>query len=1175
LIILGFVTLITVLVVGLLFTTQLERTASNLAKSKVQAEVLADYTADLAMEKIREAITEGSQFGTSSYTTWASEPGRIHVFTVAQGTGEFTRRAFDLFSAMPGADDPNTADLNNVDLNKPSLSGVHPITGSRAGSMKIGWLNLLADPGLPASKDNQLVARVAYWVDDESAKVNINVADGSQRTATPATMAATKKYSYGFGTPSELSIAVLPGMDQTKAEAIAASAWEREFNSVNELSAVGANSPGISSGAVNNIAFDITHYNSSPDLNFMGEPRISLIYRPTAATGSTDGTARQNINVGPYVETQQNGGPGVPKGKVLDFVYPQPSQLPKPSYLPLVSDFLFLHTFSPGSGMRFSQTTSSAPTTTNNDYYVGKVITSYLDGTNLAGKPFTWPKFTGSNAQGFSGKYTTKQLDTLTLQMLDMVGKISFCDQSRPFTYPAFMLNGWLSNQPASGVGRGFLLNEVLIDATATEGDPFGYGAKIGDSEYSYPALSLRLTIETTFPEGFRGVPQSKPYDGAVEQLENYTGGYNTPGSVLNFYDAPIVFVSTSVPPPSPAPPAVIVEASQTGTKWMDQMLTVLDQDGNPAGIDLAGNARSMGVTGSPPVPILSVDSDQGKAALYHPYCIMPNGQYSGSALAVSVGDTSATRPFLRVQKANVEAAERAPGVYSAFNNYYPNYTYFGKPGSTSLRMVGGLNYWQRFGASSGYILQNFTPFDSPIIAMAQGAASSPPPLLSSTEKARVLETVLPIDFSLFVPGTGRYLLRTVDPLVSRFPGDWEQIPNPGSSDITMPILTGSGSTTAYYKKGGAASLDPFFPPATAVTKRATNFDGDNVGFRPSGGGDPLSIWMPNQDNRIPKQARFPSVGALFSIRTGLFPDPAVDLLPYRRQHGVPFRGLNMSPSDQASQQTDGGTSYPDWAMLDLFTVPFLPQKPYMDGQAEQPYRKLTAGGATIGRININNPSIPYPFAEGAPNNDPPERNSLQSLFFGLNPSNTYDGAGNPVYDTIDAAESKALADAIAAYQKTNGPFFMAGQIANVPEVAAFLYKGVKNASSISRNDLVRDTVGAITTRSNVFSIWVVAQTVTKNRVNSSYGAFEDRDTVTSTVRRRYLVERYIETGKDFVPGNAPSPFVTNTPNAYAYGNTASNPRWNGDAVNADYHPTLTYPLPYRWRILAVETYPF
>ena len=165
---------------------------------------------------------------------------------------------------------------------------------------------------------------------------------------------------------------------------------------------------------------------------------------------------------------------------------------------------------------------------------------------------------------------------------------------------------------------------------------------------------------------------------------------------------------------------------------------------------------------------------------------------------------------------------------------------------------------------------------------------------------------------------------------------------------------------------------------------------------------------------------------------------------------------------------------------------------------------------------------------------------------------------------TIDAAGSETLAKAISDYQAANGPFFMAGQIANVPAVASYLYTGVATAS-ISRNDIVRDTVGAITTRSNVYSVWVVAQTIKKKATNAGYDTFENGDKVTSEVRRHYLVERFLETGKDGVPGNAVASSAANTPNAY------SKTKPNGDDVDASYQPALTYPLPYRWRVIAAE----
>lgn len=1160
LVILAVVTLVTVLVVSLLLLTKFESSAASQAKGRSQVEGLANFVSELVTSRLEEAINQGGRFSGTSYTTWASEPGRIHVFTIDQATGSIISRAYDLFSGLPGPDNATTPELNNVDLNRPSLSGQYPVTGSRGGTMKVGWVNVLQDPNQPAGANNPIVGRFAYWVDDESCKVNVNTADGTQRNATPAQMAASGKYSYGFGTPSEIALGVLPGLDGAKAEAIAEFAWNSEFNSLEELTLSGNGATGIMDKTeLAEALFDVTYYNRSPDLNFMGEPRLSLVFRPGNATSSTPSTSRQNPQVGAYVITQAMGGPGVVYGKPLDFVYPQPGQLVKPSTV----DRLFLHTYSAGAGQLFSQ----GPTTANLDYYVGQLISAYLKGINLRGQNFSWPKFPGATTTKFTEKYTLRQLDSITLQILDTVGKITLCDQTRPYTYPGTMLNGWLSNQPVMGVARSLKLNEILINATALEVDSFGYGAVIGDSDYSYPSLRLQIAMETVLPEGFGGIPQSSPYDTAVQQWYNYTGGYDTPGT-LNFYDSPIIATTS---------PQRVIRQSQTGTMWMDRMLTVLDQDGLPAGVDLTGNPRSLG---NPAVPAnLVEDPDQAKAALYHPYCVMPNGRYSGSSLATSVNDTAPSRPALRILNANSANSERAPGVYSAITNNYAAVSYHGKPGATRLQIVGGLNYWIRFGNSYGYILPSFAPFDSALIAMAQGGpassgAAAPAPLLalSSTELARVMETVVPVNFSVSVPGTSQLLIRCADPLVNHFPGDWELIANPAANEITMPTttLTGGGRT-AYYKKGGTGALDPYFPPDGTITQRPTSFDGDNIGFRPSGGGDPLSVWLPTQDNRIPKQARFPSVGGLFSIRTGIFPDPDVATMPYSQQHGVAFRGLNFSPSTQASQQTEGGKSYPDWAMLDLFNVAFLPQKPFMEGAPEQSYRRLTNGGATVGRININNPVVPYPFSEGGPNTNPPQRHSLQALFYGLRPSRSYT---NDVadYETIDAAKSEALAKAVSDYQKANGPFFMAGEIANVPAIANYLYTGGKPMAT-SRNDLVRDTVGAITTRSNVYSIWVVAETIQKSpRNKTNFGIYEPGDQILTTTRRRYLVERYLETGPDFLPGNAPSPYVTGLPNGFAFGNTPTNARWNGDPVS-DYHPMMSYPLPYRWRTVAVNTY--
>jgi hypothetical protein len=156
------------------------------------------------------------------------------------------------------------------------------------------------------------------------------------------------------------------------------------------------------------------------------------------------------------------------------------------------------------------------------------------------------------------------------------------------------------------------------------------------------------------------------------------------------------------------------------------------------------------------------------------------------------------------------------------------------------------------------------------------------------------------------------------------------------------------------------------------------------------------------------------------------------------------------------------------------------------------------------------------------------------------------------------------MANAVQSYVASNGAFMMAGQLANVPEIADFTYRGVA-ANAQTRNDLFSKVVGATTTQSNTFSVWVVSQTIKKATGNTSYGTFEPGDQVTGEVRRRYLVERLIEPGKDGVPGNIKKVSATSTSLNDGVLNTAD------DLIYDDYHPAMTYPLPYRWRIVSVE----
>jgi len=415
--------------------------------------------------------------------------------------------------------------------------------------------------------------------------------------------------------------------------------------------------------------------------------------------------------------------------------------------------------------------------------------------------------------------------------------------------------------------------------------------------------------------------------------------------------------------------------------------------------------------------------------------------------------------------------------------------------------------------------------------------------------KAKLQEAVIPIPagFSIPIPSVETIWHGYVsDPLVNKFPADW--VVEANDNDATL-VTSGVTSSIAAESKDGA-----------------------NRGFKPSEGGDPLSLWMPRLDVAYPKQSRFPSVGALNYVRTGVAPD---DLsVPLPQQHGTPWRSLSFTPSASAGQATLNGT-YPDWAMLDLFTVPFLPQLPFRVGETAKPKRKLTSGGATEGKININNPAVPYPFSQTlsvAEQAQFPQRTApLEALFLNLRVNTGYavDAPEAPVFSIlsdalVDGQGGKVLDKLVQAIQsrvKSSGPFVLPGQIAELGEMDQFTYKGVA-AGAQSRNDLLKQVLGATTTQSNVFSIWVVAQTVRKRPTNQNYGEYEATDLVTSEVRRRYVVERYIDPGTDGLPGNA----ITPGPDGVV--------GTEDDPIDANYHPAMKPPFPYLWRIVSVEDIP-
>ena len=297
----------------------------------------------------------------------------------------------------------------------------------------------------------------------------------------------------------------------------------------------------------------------------------------------------------------------------------------------------------------------------------------------------------------------------------------------------------------------------------------------------------------------------------------------------------------------------------------------------------------------------------------------------------------------------------------------------------------------------------------------------------------------------------------------------------------------------------------------------------------------------------------------------------------YSSLHGTPFRLLNFnasSPSSLQQTQWPGSGSYPDWAMLDLFYVPssflspcspyevyagtnytavetdvgttsgifnYAPQVTYLNTNVvNNMYLYGTYGGATSGRINPNG-SVIYTTNANVPTPGITRTLPLGALLYGITYNQTISGPAvqvgtndfwTPSYTggtTLTGGAETNLAAAIASYLTTNtygpsggpAPLRMPGEICNVPAISALM--ATQNPQQ-TRNDLVRQIIGNLTTQSNTFSVWVAGQSIQKSKLNSNYGTYESGDQITANVRYHFIVERDLDPGIDGVYGNASSP---------------------------------------------------
>lgn len=1151
---LAIVVLVTIMVLGVLSVARLERASAHNTLENVRARGFSQMAADVTVANIREAISaaENTTSATNAVSKkfWASQPGRIAVFN-SDGTMD-SANTRDLFSTG--------ASTNVVDLNRATFSGRNPIipkgTNLTAPVMNVRWVNVLNDPLSPASSTNQIIGRYAYWVDDESTKININAADGTLKGTTN---------SFGAGTPPEVNLQALKEGVGTILSASATAIAQRSgiqtggtqslpFNSVREILQTSVGGAPLDADVYESNFSDLTFFSRTPELNLFGEPKIYLMQ-------VTPEAVPRNVMLGNYADTTWKNATtlGANNSKPLTQVYPitgtytgANSQLPTFNY-----DFIQDNQGTLSHTQKSCKLPQYFMQSWNNninysdgwpdkgDYELGKRIALYLKGINSKATPINWPLFLGAGANGYTGKYTDRQLDSIALQILTIL-KNSYQDHLTTYSVPLIM-KGFLSGQIIGGVHRGPRATEVTLKVETVAGDP--------------PGIKFLVEVEHYLPAGFRGAAINNSNTGSDYIQWNY-GNWNY-NCTLNFQDAPQIGwdkATSTVKIGGPAP---------IGGYWMNQMLDIRDQNGVPVGIDLYGH--------NPSLP----DPDQLSAQKYHPWTLEPQAPGPDGIVGTqddpirrymaSGPEPGQWRSVFSMSSPAINPEWKAGDYHYTANHWSKNFTYLMRksnpaaappiPPVTSIKIRGGLTLGINSSSGSAYdggngvdivpleSLRGKIPGDAPLTPIAVGAndATNFPDNLSNSQTKALLRAVIPIPvqadgtpYVIPIPGVATFHMQVADPMVNGFPGDWVGTAWVGSDPPNSELSYGSvrGQWNARYQNG-----------LNSISK-------------PDAGGDPQSAWFPEQSTTIAKSQRFPSTGYLQYIHTGMMPDkefdaydPTSGISIYNdtamRQKGTPFRLLNFSPSSSASQETDGGSSYPDWALLDLFTVPAALQ-PLTGGEPVN----LTWGGATAGRINPNSVLYPFGIQRATP---------IKALVKGLQVSTSYDLGGNPVFATIDDGAASIIATGVCNYVSNLGrPLMLPGEICNVPEIADYLYTGVA-ASAISRNDLVRQIVGNLSTRSNTFMVWAIGESIQKKPGNTNYGEFEPGDVVLGKNRTQYLVERYMDPGADGVYGNASNP----GPDGIV--GTPDDPTRNSSGIALPEHPIFNYPIPHKFKISSIS----
>ncbi|MDQ3620963.1 MAG: hypothetical protein M3463_00515 [Verrucomicrobiota bacterium] len=310
---LAVLVLMTIMVVSLNDLMRIERGSARSHVEKTRAEMLAQRGVASVIARLRQVTANPGR-------NWISQPGQL-VAGAASGTPKDLQDPIALSSGSPSpaalSDLSMPAYLKPAELNvstfdPPTSDGIQPHLISNptlpgdgnAVQMPLAWIYVrrdgledLAEQPNTADAANPIVGRYAYWTDDESSKVNYNLAwtRGANNPNPPSH-------------PTKVNLPTLLGADSASAEMLAAAIHLHQaapaprtqdipattakyrtlsrffFSTPEDARQVEQVSAGVYD-ALSAAKFSVTHYNHDPDTTFFNEPRIVLTCRKDRAAG--------------------------------------------------------------------------------------------------------------------------------------------------------------------------------------------------------------------------------------------------------------------------------------------------------------------------------------------------------------------------------------------------------------------------------------------------------------------------------------------------------------------------------------------------------------------------------------------------------------------------------------------------------------------------------------------------------------------------------------------------------------------------------------------------------------------------------------------------------------------------------------------------------------------------